>query len=60
MQKRGRRHKFWSFCGNVITEYAFKKMLQNSQENNCDGVSFLTHFNQIFHFNTPENVRKPF
>ena len=35
-------------------------MLQNSQERTCDGVSFFTHFNQMFHFNTNENVRKQF
>ena len=35
-------------------------MLQNSQENNCDGVSLLTHFNQIFHFNTSRKLQKTF
>ena len=33
-------------------------MLQNSRQNNCDRVT-LNHFNQMFHFNTPQNVRKP-
>ena len=35
-------------------------MLQNSQENNCDGVLLLTHFNQIFHFNTSRKLQKTF
>ena len=35
-------------------------MLLNSQENNCDGVSFLTHLNQMFRFNTPRKRQKTF
>ena len=60
MQKKGEEVQVLVIWDNVTTECAFQKMLQKSQENNYDRVSFLTHFNQMFRFNTPENVRKPF